>query len=478
MGTGGGGGGGAGAGGRKRVPVSSEVGALAGTAPSWEELAALLERRKVETGWVDERADPEGGAETQPHSLRRTFGKLAPGEEPRVKLYRDHAAWCPYSQKVWLFCEAKQIPYVLEKINMRCYGPKPPSYTAKVPSGLLPAVEVDGELITESDRIMFVLEAEFPDRPMLPPRDSPQATDAARLLQLERRLFGAWLNWLTSGWGHAQGKAAFEDVLGEVERRLKASGGPFFLPGAAPSLVDCSFAPFLERMNASLFYYKGYRVRGAEGGRGGRYPHVERWFEAMEATPWYFGTKSDFYTHAHDLPPQLGGCASAPGSEPFAAAIDGTDGVSWSLPLAPLAESPEAGWVDGGDKDLVEAANRVLANRGPIARFSARANGPGGTQRYGARLSDPTAKADASFSNADGTHETIADAMLRRTVHALLDRPAAERMQAAHALDPDTAASAANAAAYLRDRVGVPRDMKYPPARQLRAHLNHTIDGL
>ena len=72
---------------------------------------------------------------TNPLALKRTFGQ--PGT-PRVKLYRDHAAWCPYCQKVWLQLEEKQISYTLEKINMRCYGDKPPEYTAKVHFNPLP----------------------------------------------------------------------------------------------------------------------------------------------------------------------------------------------------------------------------------------------------------------------------------------------------------------------------------------------------
>ena len=154
-----------------------------------------------------------------------------------------------------------------------------------------------------------------------------------------------------------------------VERELGAapSGGPFFL-GPQLSLVDLTFAPFLERIAASILYYKGFAVRGQVGRWDlrcdgslhkrccfppfchktwrplatpgwlpatsqmqqqsslpnvsllaglllllllqGRWPHLERWFDAMEGRPAYAGFKSDYYTHCHDLPPQLGGCAS------------------------------------------------------------------------------------------------------------------------------------------------------------------------
>jgi glutathione S-transferase len=53
---------------------------------------------------------------------------------------------------------------------------------------------------------------------------------------------------------------------------------------------------------ASPVSYKGYLIRGE-----GRWPAVDRWFEAMELRDTYMGLRSDFYTHCHDLPPQLGG---------------------------------------------------------------------------------------------------------------------------------------------------------------------------
>ena len=45
-------------------------------------------------------------------------------------------------------------------------------------------------------------------------------------------------------------------------------------------------------------------------------------------------------------------------------------------------------------------------------------------------------------------------------------------------LPQDKAKDVSSALAYLRDRVGVPRDLPLASARQLRAHLNEAIEVL
>ena len=45
---------------------------------------------------------------------------------------------------------------------MRSYGDKPQSFLSKVPGGLLPVVELDGTLHTESLDIMMLLEQARP----------------------------------------------------------------------------------------------------------------------------------------------------------------------------------------------------------------------------------------------------------------------------------------------------------------------------
>ena len=231
---------------------------------------------------------------------------LPEGEAPRVTLYRDTAAWCPYCEKVWLTLEEKRVPYTVEKVNMNCYGDKPAWFWAMQPSGGIPVAKIDGRVIRESNDIIQVIEDTFPDhKPMLPTEASdPEAFRRARpLLGLERELFSAWFRWLTSNMSDGAQRMNLISILERVDAELAVADGPYFL-GADVTLVDCFFAPFLERMAASLPYYKGLRLRGADS----QFPNIERWFQAMEGRPSYRHIQSDFYTHVHDLPPQIGGC--------------------------------------------------------------------------------------------------------------------------------------------------------------------------
>ena len=382
------------------------------------------------------------------------------------------------------------MPYVLEKINMRCYGskvsgrgreggrgarararpltppppPQPASFTNLVPSGLLPVIEMDGRVVTESTVIMDLIEHSFPDHAPLVPTDPAAASRHAALLRLERRLFGDWLDWLCRGGG---GRAAFWTTLSAVDAAIGDTGGPYMM-GPDLTLADVAYAPWLERMVASIGYFKGELVRGT-----GDRPHLDAWFAAMEARPAYIALKSDAYTHAHDLPPQLGGCVAVPteARAAAAAALDGADGRAWRLPLAaPLATGPIDFW-PGEDPpaDRLRAAARLVANREAIARFAARGSAPPGAPRVSAPLADPNASADVEALPA-------VDAALRAVAHALLEGRDEVRVEtAASGLD---AARAAACLAYMCDRVGVPRDLPLPAARQLRAHLNAFIDAV
>lgn len=71
----------------------------------------------------------------------------------------------------------------------------------QVPSGLLPAMELDGKLFVESAEIMRLLEEDFPDNsPLMPPPGTKERQRADALLRLERRLFSDWLSWLCQSW--------------------------------------------------------------------------------------------------------------------------------------------------------------------------------------------------------------------------------------------------------------------------------------
>ncbi len=347
----------------------------------------------------------------------RLFGR--PEREVRVTLFRDHHAWCPYCQKVWLWLEERRIPYRIRKVTMFCYGEKERWYRQLVPSGMLPALQLDDRLITESDRILEALEACFGSfgPGMHDPRVLP-------LRQLERLLFRAWCQWLCyrhTPRSEVEARGQFRQLAAAMEQSLAAGGGPFLL-GAEFGTADLVFVPYVERMNASLAYYKGYGLRQ-------EHPDIHRWFCGLEQRPTYLGTQSDFHTHAHDLPPQMGGCFAS--GEPHQQALaERIDQGPWPIG-APGLLDPETSQPEPLDAAAI-ALSRVLRHRGPLAERN-----PLPPQRF-----DPALRSALSFLV---TGEAV----------------------------PPPPRSAAGLR-HLRDRISVPRDMPLHAARRLRQALETT----
>ena len=356
---------------------------------------------------------------TSSQAVLRLFGHSE--SDVRVTLYRDHHAWCPYCQKVWLWLEFQRIPYRIRKVTMRCYGSKEPWFLQLVPSGMLPALELDGQLITESDVILLSLEQAF--GPLGLPLMDPRALE---LRQLERLLFRAWCLWLCSPGlrprQQQQARDQFQRTAQRMEQALEQTPGPW-LDDQGPGGVDLVFVPYVERMNASLAYYKGYRLRR-------EHPVIDRWFTALEQLETYRGTQSDMHTHAHDLPPQMGGCWPdvSESQQSLAEAIDRGDGLG----------QDETSWTDDDPKRTTALAlGRVMRHRDQLLALN-----PLGSERF--------------------------DQPLRAALTQLITgRPCRP-----------TSGSAAGLR-YLRDRISVPRDMPLPAARLLRQCLEATaaLDG-
>ena len=238
------------------------------------------------------------------YSNLRLFGN--PENDVMVTLYRDRHSWCPYCQKIWLWLEYKRIPYRVKKINMFCYGQKETWFLDKVRSGKLPAIEFKGQIVTESDDIVAFLENEFGALGSF-----ITSSHLKKTKELERGIFRAWCNWLCresfNFIDNRFRKKRFKESISKFDEILGESESGFIDPAEStsselvPGIGDIIFIPYMERMNASLSYYKGFNLRS-------NYQYIDKWLTLFEGTSTYRGTQGDFHTHSHDLPPQMGGC--------------------------------------------------------------------------------------------------------------------------------------------------------------------------
>eukprot|EP00929_Paragymnodinium_shiwhaense_P113904 TRINITY_DN82206_c0_g1_i1.p1 TRINITY_DN82206_c0_g1~~TRINITY_DN82206_c0_g1_i1.p1 ORF type:complete len:595 (-),score=103.58 TRINITY_DN82206_c0_g1_i1:53-1837(-) len=450
---------------------------------TWSELEKMF--RALDAGRRLRRSQDDQRKGLEPHVDARTrhFGKQSQ-QKPRVKLYRDSAAWCADCQMVWLYLEEKEIDYTVETHPLRSYGKPTPEFLSKVPQGILPAVEIDGRLISSGIDIMFALEREFQEEEQLMfPIELDDIAHGVQLLELDRNLVAAWRNFLFAPDPLFLNRreedlcSALQQVDDEL-RRCRTS--PWFFQWEHPTLVDMRYVTHIERIVASCLYYKGLDVRH-------EFRNIDRWLSSWERIPYYLPTKGDFYTHCMAIRSDYG--------EPHADESPAVRGLrSFFNPLN--ARLPVL-W--DGDPELVEARRQsapqrrlremdyraeaawsLLSNRKAVVEYCCRTAGghvgEWGQKRCKAELSDPLAPCGMSPMPA-------VEAVLQAVVEALLsletERPLFDlktKLKTALGSDaPEVWDEVCTAVEYLRDRISVPRDMRMQSAKLLRCYLGEVV---
>jgi len=395
------------------------------------------------------------------------------------------------------------------------------------------------QVITESQVIMELLDKWHPAsegyKPMLPDEDNTE--DLAKydkLARLERELFSWWctLTFRPEGprmsnvgaglMGMITGKKdeseisgamkGFLDCLSTVDKELASSSGPWFFDNHShPTMIDFVFVSHIERMLASCAYWKGLNLRSKEMKQ--KYAALNAWLDAFEKKEHYLAFKSDYYTHIKDIPPQYGpGYDGGFGDKQpsYSKMITGKDG-SWSLPLPhddplqPLYRGPplplcvleaadirpdDDGTYESSNPDLMAKTCRhmagwKLAGYGDnISQFAARGGSKGALnlrKPFAAELADPYAKSDEKAKPyVDNALRVVCQGMLGESESQVDHMTFLETLekQLHNAVPSERTKDVVNSLAYLRDRIGVPRDLPLASGRTLRAHLNWAIDTL
>ena len=295
----------------------------------------------------------------------------------------------------------------------------------------------------------------------------------------------------------------FLECMRKVDAELLSTKGPwFFDEHDYPTMIDFVYVSHVERMLASCAYWKGLNLRDPKWNLKG----LNAWIDAFEKREPYLAFKSDYFTHVMDIPPQYGPGFDGGFEEDrkaFSRSIRGI-GSSWRLPLPhdddvqPLYRGPplplcvlesagiqadSRGSYESADKQAMEQACRTMAawklsgNGANVSQFAARGGPKGGKnprKTFGAPLADP-------YAASDDTIQPSVDAALRVVCSALkaIDEDESSFAESLRAAVPaEHVTGVQSSLAYLRDRVGVPRDLPLASARYLRAYLNWGIDTL
>ncbi len=399
------------------------------TVSNWEQLFEIAQKN------TSARRVRRPGQSPSTAPIPSSVHKLPPDTTPPVLLYRDTNSWCPFCERVWFALEEKEIPFATEFIDL---SNKPKWYTDLVPTTLVPAAKIEGELVYESKDILLALEERF-GTTLLP--NDPEENAVARQLVEDAETNGfrdiayKFLRETPADTNElANLQAAFEAKLDELEQALAKYPGPYFL--STFSLIDIMYSPHLDRLAANLPVYRGYHIK-----ENPRFPRINAWFEAINQRPAYHRVKSDNITNNLLVRRRFG-------LEP----------IGNPLPL------------DAADSQSIqyraEAAERLSDNRE-------------------AAIGDILKNSGVQALAPDGDISTVKEAVdlhLRLLAEYLINGNGAPlpggRTGGKDSTDPNVAAVGAITLAYVRNRICAPRDMSAGAATAFRAAADKVLAAI
>lgn len=158
----------------------------------------------------------------------------------------DKLGDCPFSQRVLLTLEEKQVPYNTKLIDT---SNKPDWFLQISPEGKVPVLKIDDKWVPDSDVITQILEEKYPEPPLATPPE--KATVGSKI-------FSTFISFLKSKDPNDGTEQALLNELRALDEHLKDNGP--FINGEKISAVDISLAPKLYHLKVALGHFKKWSV--------------------------------------------------------------------------------------------------------------------------------------------------------------------------------------------------------------------------
>jgi glutathione S-transferase len=168
-----------------------------------------------------------------------------------LDFYHGHGS--PFSWRVWLALEAKQVPYNLKVLSFQEKDTTKPEFVALNKRHTVPTIVDDGYSLWESLAILEYLDERFPSGVKLYPGDAKARARIRRLIQEMAGYLGAEAIDVVTTELFFKGDVAPDmgkvaEARGRLEQELEYFAAELkgaFIAGDTPSAADFVFYPYL-----------------------------------------------------------------------------------------------------------------------------------------------------------------------------------------------------------------------------------------